>query len=216
MMVRIKGLLQHLRTNTTISITALKPIVEDVVKYDIRDLKLESKVMDLKDITKAKHDNAENNLVDLRFINYISEEPDEHLLNARMTVLFMRGKRTYKLELFGSAYAKYKNELYVMKLQEYLYSYMTKSLEDDVEFMKFREIKFPDTLASLYRKTASWKSVELMDFTWVDRDETPTIAKITNGLLDHRSLYDLEEEEKDSGKNTIVNVNYDTPRMVSN
>ena len=64
-MVRIKELLQHLRTNTTISITALKPIVEDVSNYDIRDLKLETKVMDLKDITKTKHENAENNFIDL-------------------------------------------------------------------------------------------------------------------------------------------------------
>ena len=213
-MVRIKELLQHLRTNTTISITALKPIVEDVSNYDIRDLKLETKVMDLKDITKTKHENAENNFIDLRFINYINEEPDKHLLHARMTVLFMRGKKTYKLELFGSAYARYRNDRLVLKLQEYLYSYMTKSLEDNEEFMKFREIKFPDTLSSLYRKTASWQSVEHMDFTWVDRDETPTIAKITNGLLDHRSLYDLHEEEPDSGDTMVVDVNYDNTKGV--
>ena len=96
--MRVKALLSRLRTNTTISINAIKPIVEDVAKYNIRDLKLECKVMDLKDVTKTKHENAENNLVDLRFINYINDESDYHILNARMTVLFMKGKNTFRLE----------------------------------------------------------------------------------------------------------------------
>lgn len=212
--MRVKALLSRLRTNTTISINAIKPIVEDVAKYNIRDLKLECKVMDLKDVTKTKHENAENNLVDLRFINYINDESDYHILNARMTVLFMKGKNTFRLELFGTISAKYENERYIAKLQEYLYSYMTKSLEENKDFMKFREIRFPDTLSSLYRNTPGWQSIQTMDFTWIDRNESETIAKITNGLLDNRSIINFDEETDDDGSDMVVNITYDGRRSI--
>ena len=194
-------LLSHLRTNTTINVDILTPIVEDVQNYDIRDLKFMTQVTDLKDITKTRHENAENSLVDIRFINYISDEDtDFHELHARMSVMFMRGRKTYRMELFGTISATYKEDLYIIKLQEYLYTFMAKSIERNEEFKKFREIQFPDTLSSFYRGSFSWKRVDLMDFTWIDRDETPTIAKITNGLLDNRSLYPIKEPEEIDNK----------------
>ena len=209
-------LLSHLRTNTTINVDILTPIVEDVQNYDIRDLKFMTQVTDLKDITKTRHENAENSLVDIRFINYISDEDtDFHELHARMTVMFMRGRRTYRMELFGTISATYKEDLYIIKLQEYLYTFMAKSIETNEEFKKFREIQFPDTLSSFYRGSFSWKRVDLMDFTWIDRDETPTIAKITNGLLDNRSLYPIKEPEENDGSNLVIPVTYGGPDLTS-
>ena len=209
-------LLSHLRTNTTINVDILTPIVEDVQNYDIRNLKFMTQVMDLKDITKTRHENAENSLVDIRFINYISDEDtDFHELHARMSVMFMRGRKTYRMELFGTISATYKEDLYIMKLQEYLYTFMAKSIERNEEFKKFREIQFPDTLSSFYRGSCSWKRVDLMEFTWIDRDETPTIAKITNGLLDNRSLYPIKEPEEIDGSNLVIPVTYGGPDLTS-
>ena len=209
-------LLSHLRTNTTINVDILTPIVEDVQNYDIRDLKFMTQVTDLKDITKTRHENAENSLVDIRFINYISDEDtDFHELHARMSVMFMRGRKTYRMELFGTISATYKEDLYIIKLQEYLYTFMAKSIETNEEFKKFREIRFPDTLSSFYRGSFSWKHVDLMDFTWIDRDETPTIAKITNGLLDKRSFYDVKEPEENDGSNLVIPVTYGGPDLTS-
>ena len=209
-------LLSHLRTNTTINVDILTPIVEDVQNYDIRDLKFMTQVTDLKDITKTRHENAENSLVDIRFINYISDEDtDFHELHARMSVMFMRGRKTYRMELFGTISATYKEDLYIIKLQEYLYTFMAKSIERNEEFKKFREIQFPDTLSSFYRGSFSWKRVDLMDFTWIDRDETPTIAKITNGLLDNRSLYPIKEPEEIDGSNLVIPVTYGGPDLTS-
>ena len=209
-------LLSHLRTNTTINVDILTPIVEDVQNYDIRDLKFMTQVTDLKDITKTRHENAENSLVDIRFINYISDEDtDFHELHARMSVMFMRGRKTYRMELFGTISATYKEDLYIIKLQEYLYTFMAKSIERNEEFKKFREIQFPDTLSSFYRGSFSWKRVDLMDFTWIDRDETPTIAKITNGLLDNRSLYPIKEPEENDGSNLVIPVTYGGPDLTS-
>lgn len=202
-------LLLHLRTNTTINVDILTPIVEDVQNYDIRDLRFMTKVMTLKDITKFPHENAENNLVDIRFIKYTTDETsDFHELHARMTVLFMKGRKTFRMELFGTISAKFKNECYIAKLQEYLYTFMARSIETNGKFKEFREISFPDTLSSYYRKTPGWETVNLMDFTWIDRDETPTINKITNGLLDHRSICDVEEPEEDDGSDLTVPVTY--------
>ena len=209
-------LLSRLRTNTTINVDILTPIVEDVQNYDIRDLKFMTQVMDLKDITKTRHENAENSLVDIRFINYISDEDtDFHELHARMTVMFMKGRKTYRMELFGTISAIYKEDCYIVKLQEYLYTFMSKSVETNEEFKKFREIRFPDTLAPFYRGSSNWKRVDLMDFTWIDRDETPTIAKITNGLLDKRSFYDVKEPEENDGSNLVVPVTYGGPDRTS-
>ena len=209
-------LLSRLRTNTTINVDILTPIVEDVQNYDIRDLKFMTQVMDLKDITKTRHENAENSLVDIRFINYISDEDtDFHELHARMTVMFMKGRKTYRMELFGTISAIYKEDWYIVKLQEYLYTFMSKSVETNEEFKKFREIRFPDTLAPFYRGSSNWKRVDLMDFTWIDRDETPTIAKITNGLLDKRSFYDVKEPEENDGSNLVVPVTYGGPDLTS-
>ena len=209
-------LLSRLRTNTTINVDILTPIVEDVQNYDIRDLKFMTQVTDLKDITKTRHENAENSLVDIRFINYISDEDtDFHELHARMSVMFMRGRKTYRMELFGTISATYKEDLYIIKLQEYLYTFMAKSIETNEEFKKFREIQFPDTLSSFYRGSFSWKRVDLMDFTWIDRDETPTIAKITNGLLDNRSLYPIKEPEENDGSNLVIPVTYGGPDLTS-
>ena len=38
--MRVKALLSRLRTNTTISINAIKPIVEDVAKYNRLEIRV--------------------------------------------------------------------------------------------------------------------------------------------------------------------------------
>ena len=80
--------------------------------------------------------------------------------------------------------------------------------------MKFREIRFPDTLSSLYRNTPGWQSIQTMDFTWIDRNESETIAKITNGLLDNRSIINFDEEPDDDGSDMVVNITYDGRRSI--
>ena len=87
-------------------------------------------------------------------------------------------------------------------------------MKDNKDFMKFREIRFPDTLSSLYRNTPGWQSIQTMDFTWIDRNESETLAKITNGLLDNRSIINFDEETDDDGSDMVVNITYDGRRSI--
>ena len=194
----------------TISIRAITPIVEDSQNYDLRELKIEYHVLSLKDVSKQAHPNADSNLVNLRFIEYVSDN-DTHKLNAQLTIYFERNKKTYKMELFGWISAIYTDPNLVVKMQEYLYWYMTKSLEENDAFMKFKEIRFPDTLMSFYRNDPGWQRVNLMDFSWVDTDATDSISKITHGLLDNRSFMTTESSEKSEDGDLKVDVRFDTP-----
>ena len=205
------GLLRRVNsTMTTISIRAIKPIVEDSANYDLQNLKFEFKIMSLKE---CRYNQSEKNLVDLRFIEYESND-DHHRLNARMTVFFLRGKKNYKMELFGSVSAIYTDERMISKMQEYLYWYMTKSLEENHEFMEFKEIRFPDSLSELYRKYPGWRTVNIMDFSWVDRVSNQTISKIMNGLIDNRTFAEDEADSDEDGSDMTVDVNFDNTKKL--
>lgn len=200
-------------TMTTISIRAIKPIVEDSANYDLQNLKFEFKIMSLKELRKDQYSQSDQNLVDLRFIEYESND-DHHRLYARMTVFFSRGKEQYKMELFGSVSAIYTDERMIPKMQEYLYWYMTKSLEENHAFMEFKEIRFPDSLSELYRKYPGWRTVNIMDFSWIDRDSTPTISKIMHGLIDNRTFAEDEADSDDDGSDMTVDVNFDSTKKL--
>lgn len=210
--MNLAKLLQRVNSKIqTISIRVITPLVEDSANYDLHELKFAYNIMSLKDLTKW-HIN-DRDTVDLRFIEY-EQCGDKHTLHARMTIFFTRSTKQYKMELFGSISARYTNQRLVTKLQEYLYWYMTKSLEENEAFMEFKEIRFPDSLSELYRKTG-WQNVNIMDFSWIDQDSTPTISKITHGLIDNRTFAEDEDDSDEEGSDMKVDVNFDSSKKLA-
>lgn len=210
--MNLAKLLQRVNSKIqTISIRVITPLVEDSANYDLHELKFSYNIMSLKDLTKWRI--SDRDTVDLRFIEY-EQCGDKHTLHARMTIFFTRSTKQYKMELFGSISARYTNQRLVTKLQEYLYWYMTKSLEENEAFMEFKEIRFPDSLSELYRKTG-WQNVNIMDFSWIDQDSTPTISKITHGLIDNRTFAEDESDSDEEGSDMKVDVNFDSSKKLA-
>ena len=80
--------------------------------------------------------------------------------------------------------------------------------------MEFNEIRLPKSRTELYRKNQGWRTVNIMDFSWVDRVSTQTISKIMNGLIDNRTFAEDEADSYEDGSDMTVDVNFDNMKKL--
>jgi hypothetical protein len=152
--------LRSLQDNS-ISIDALQKIIGDLKNHQIRNLSFNCRVADLRDVTRAHNGHAPDT-VSISYVKNVELEDGLHKMDATLTVYFTRRSEVYRLVAYGSISGEFDSGYmgYTFILQDYLYYFMTKTIENNRAMQEFREIHFPDSLEELEAKTPNWNLFE--------------------------------------------------------